>query len=346
MKASASIELLWQMAVQEALAGEFGEIQPEHFFAGLMKFAELPEEQTKKLAPGANVAQELATEVGKVRLMLQNHSIDSTRVRRELRARLGKGGRPNAGGTEMHRSQACREMFDAASRLADDKGSDVLAAEHILAAMLASPTEPLRAVLGASPAPPAAQRTETPLLDRDGRDLVRLAANGELEAGMERKAESRNLVSLLADAKHLSVLMVTGNDPAARSVVAAAARSIASEEPAAALKGKRLIDVTAVITGQSKAESVKHLEKLLNEAAVSKDVIVWGPPIETSAGDKEPGPLAELLKKSVSAGSLQCICRVSPTAYERWIQKDRDWGRHAHVMWIAESIPREIPREL
>ena len=94
MKASVSIELLWQLAAQEAIVGEFAEIEPEHFFAAMLKFAELPVEELGHLVRGGRVPRELATEVDSVREELDSREIDSTRVRRELRARLGKGGNP------------------------------------------------------------------------------------------------------------------------------------------------------------------------------------------------------------------------------------------------------------
>lgn len=109
MKVSASIELSWQLAGREAIAGEFGQIEPEHFFAAVLKLAELPVEDVGNFAPGANVARELAAEVNTIRQELESRSIDSIRVRRALRARLGKGGAPYDGG-ENHRSQASKDL--------------------------------------------------------------------------------------------------------------------------------------------------------------------------------------------------------------------------------------------
>ena len=125
MKASASIELVWQIATQEAVAAEFAEIEPEHFLAAILKFSELPVDQVGNLAPGADAVREMATAVGKVREELQRRAIDSTRVRRELRVKLGNGGSPPDGGPK-HRSQASRDMFDAAARMADEVNSEVL----------------------------------------------------------------------------------------------------------------------------------------------------------------------------------------------------------------------------
>ena len=114
MKTSAAMDLVWQMATQEAIAGEFGEIESEHFLAAILKFAELPVVQMGNLVPVADVAREITADVGKIRDELKRRAIDTTHSRRELRARLGRGGRPYDGG-QLHRSQAGRELFDAAA---------------------------------------------------------------------------------------------------------------------------------------------------------------------------------------------------------------------------------------
>ncbi|NUQ66364.1 MAG: hypothetical protein HUU20_28205 [Pirellulales bacterium] len=346
MKASVSIELLWQMAAQEAIAGESAEIEPEHFFAATLKFAELPVAELGNLAPGAQVPKELAAEVDTVREQLQGRAIDSTRARRDLRARLRKGGSPHDGG-QKHRSKTCREMFDAAAKIADDAGSEALAVEHVLAALLASPTEAMRAVLGDALAAKAPKRSEMPLLDQFGQDLVRLAADGKLAAVLERQAESNNLLRLLADPKRSSVVLVTNSDHNARSVVATAAQAIASSEAPARMKGRRIVDASAAKPSGSKlAEVLERLGKLLGEAASAEEVVLLVPAIEAPANPNERSPWADLLKKSIDGGSVQCICRANVTAYERWIKKDHVWKKHAQVMWIEDRAAGEIPWEL
>ena len=42
MKIAASIELVMQLAAQEATSGRFKEIEPPHIVAAILKFAELP----------------------------------------------------------------------------------------------------------------------------------------------------------------------------------------------------------------------------------------------------------------------------------------------------------------
>ena len=60
MKVSASTELVWQLAGQEAMVRQFEKIEPEHFCIALLKFSEIPVEEVEKIAPGAEVARAMS----------------------------------------------------------------------------------------------------------------------------------------------------------------------------------------------------------------------------------------------------------------------------------------------
>jgi ATP-dependent metalloprotease FtsH len=168
MKVSASIDVLWQLAMGEAVSAEFGEIAPEHFLEAILKLAELNVEDLHRLAPDTQVVRLVSEDVAAVREELNARGINSKRARRELRGLLGKGGSPHRGG-DMHRSPASREVFEAAARLAADAGSETLMALHLLQALLASPSPPMLLVLGeavgqkAEPAPAGNGQAKEPV---------------------------------------------------------------------------------------------------------------------------------------------------------------------------------------
>jgi hypothetical protein len=193
VKISPSIELIWQLAGHEAIAGEFKEIQPEHFCLGLLKLAELPVQEAAKLGVNEAAAKVLTAEVAAVRSELAKLGIDATQLRRALRGRLGKGGHPYTGG-QMHRSQASRDLFEAAARAADQAGSEVLAASHLLEAILKSPTPALAGLLRGAGGPKPPPATKTPLLDQHGQDLGRKAAELNLSGPGSREVEGRALL--------------------------------------------------------------------------------------------------------------------------------------------------------
>lgn len=107
MKISTSIELVIQLASYEAMAGQFGEIEPEHLLAAILEFSELPVNKMDQLAPGAVSVKQLTAEIDAVKKELAARSIDSIQIRRKLRAQKGRGvGAPPGG--QMHRSQESR----------------------------------------------------------------------------------------------------------------------------------------------------------------------------------------------------------------------------------------------
>jgi len=340
------MELLWQLAGHEAIAAQFREIEPDHFFAALLKFSELPVHELDRLAPRADVARELSNEINAIRQDLQHRMIDSTRVRRNLRSRLGNGSNPYDGG-QMHRSQASRNVFDAAGRLADDAESEVLTAVHLLEAILASPTSCIREVLGNAAGSKTSACSNTPLLDRYGKDLAGMAGDGQSADALSREAEGKALCQLLVDSRCRGVLLISDSDEAVRSVVMAVARGIASSEPPPGMEGTRIVDVTDMeLDASEEPPVIKRLSELLVEVAGMKDVVLFAPPIKSPSSPDARDPWAELLKKTLANGSTRCIVRASPATYELCIKMHPDWKQHSHIMWVEQTSYDSIPWEL
>lgn len=351
MKVSASIELVWQLAGQEAIAGKFKEIEPEHFCMALLKFSELPVEEVDKIAPGAEVAKELAADVTAVREELDARSVDTPRARRELRKQVGKGDSPNDGG-QMHRSKASRELIDAAAALADEAGSETLAPCHVLAAILASPSEAMAAALGDGDEAGASKMAKLPHLAQHGRDLVQMARDGKLLPAKGRQAEGRALVRALAESDKKGILLVTNDDATAMQAADEAAAAIASKQCPASLKRHRIVDVTSIesLSGERAGEGGNAfegvVEKLVAEAASVEGLVLVWPAIQAERGAKGISCWGQLLRTTLAGGEVRCICRIAQLAYHKWVEQDSAWRRLVHVMWIRDEARGDIPDEL
>ncbi len=335
-----------QLAAQEAISGRFGEIGPEHILAAILKFSELPVEEVHRMAPGSDAAKELAAEVHAIRQELTGRSIDSKQARRRLRAELGRGDARHVR-PPLHRSQASRRVFDTASRLAEEAGSDTLKVEHLLEALLMSPTPVVEKVFGDALRTKTWKPGETPLLDRYGQDLTEMAAKGELPEVSGRRAESKVLIQALSQGNRCGALLVSDNDGDTRLVVMAAARTIAGPDVPTGLKGNRILDVTGLKpSGTGDAEALDRLGSILAEAARAPQVILWVPALEAPGGDQAGRQWAGLLRATLTEGQVRCICRVSPEAYAQAVKKSAVWKRLAQVIWLHERSDSEIPREL
>lgn len=342
MKVSVSIDVVWQLAQQEAIAARFGEIEPEHFLEALLKFAELSTDEVGRISGNPDVARMLAVEGDAVRRELEKRSIDGALVRRALRAGLGTGKDSYDGGT-LHRSPAARELFDAVGRLAEEDGSDVVTAPHFLKASLSAPSPAMEKALREAGSGSAGSRG-TPLLDELGTDFTRMAAEGELIPDRGRKAEGRAMLQALSRGDGKSVLLVASNDGVARLAVGCLSAAMGGEDCPPSLRGSRVIDVSQVPEGDEAEDPVARFERIFQEASSARNVILFVPGVEAeSAAD---GPWIALLKETLSGGSPRCILRVSPKVYESLIHRDPEWKRLGSVMWIADDRRPGVPKEL
>jgi len=163
-------------------------VTPEHFFCGLLKFAELEANDLISLAKQASLESgvELGVEQEQVADTVNALGLDSTEVRRAVRSAVGKGN-ANMEGEVLHRSNETHELFERASRAAAAAGDTVLHPVHLLADLAAHPTPLLQKYLGkqpSSPTPeePAPLESKKKPLDSRWFNLGQKALDGDLHA--------------------------------------------------------------------------------------------------------------------------------------------------------------------
>jgi len=336
MKLAASVEFVWQLAGQEATRTGSARIEPDHFFAAVLKYAELPERELARVVPETHIAEEFTRDIATVRRQLAAEGINSTIVRRALRAHLGKGDVRVA--EDMHRSDAAREMFDRAGRIAEDANSEGLTAEHLLAALLAAPTSAMRAVLAVKRSPPnVAPNAISPLVAECGKDLVQQCRDGKVEAVGDLGAPSKALLDQLTDARRRCIVLV-GDRMLAQNILMTVASTIAAGHVLSKLQGLRLVDVAA--NWPHGSDTADHSARLYAEAAATQDLVlvIWST-IGTSV-------LSTELKESVCKAGLRCVIQMDEKLYESTVKADSDWRRHSNVMWLQQRAELDIPMEL
>ena len=248
----------------------------------------------------------------------------------------------------MHRSDASRRLFDAAAKLAEDGGSEILTPTYLLQALLAEPTELLAHILGEASARPAkADRAKTPLLKELGQDLTDMARNGKLRAASDRRAECNALIEALVRNESKGVLLVCDKDDPVRSVVAATAQAIAAGETPKQLKRKRIIDLTSQRPAANDVSKwADRMQKLLLEASAAGGIILFWPPVSMAGKGRSMPTALEVLKSAAEKGEVQTICRIAPDAFEEYVKSDQKWKRITTAMWIQDRRAADIPDEL
>ncbi len=346
MKISASIELVMQFATYEAIAGQFREVEPEHLLMGILKLVELPVEEAEKLAPGVAAVKQVIQEINAIRGQLTDKAIESTKIRRELRAKIGQGTSPFSGG-KVHRSAASRKLFDDAARLADDRGSDAIGAQHLFEALLSSPTQLIIQVCGDLVGVKEGTLGNTPLLDEYGKNLVKLASEGKLPQVAGWNAQCKVLIDTLKQSDKCCVLLVSDKDTVVQSVVFAAVHTLTKNPTDIWLKKVRIFDLAnLVICSVWNSETAEIFTRLFNEAASLEKVILFVPVIIHSSSSKSTSNWPDFLQKTLSKYSFKCICRLDPASYKQLVKNDLLWKRNADLIWIHDQIQNEVPEEL
>lgn len=345
MKVSASIQLVWEMAGRETVAGGFEEISPEHFCLALLKFAELPVDEIGASELGAGAAQELAADVERLRRELQKRSIDSTKKRRELRRRLGTGGREYQGG-EIHRSQASRKLFDDAARRVDDAGGDTLEPIHLFNQLMESPSDALARIFGTAAGSTGTDVRTTPILDAFAEDVSEKAREGELRPAEDRTAECKAVLEALGQSGPGLVFLVTDSESAARAVLRGLAHAVLTPDAPRGTRRARILDATRHTPyGPNGASFIGQLKKGLDEAHGLPGLIVVLPDVQ-EFDKRTPDPWASFLAANSALETPRCITRFSRNSYESWIRQDPAWKQHGRVVWVLEHGADSVPWEL
>ena len=136
MQHSPSLDVIMSLAANEAVAADFDEIRPEHVFMALLKYSELNPRQLRGILGLGQAMDALAEELDEIKRILTEQGIDSTGLRREIRKKLGRGGRPGAG-LVMRPSRAVKDLVGLSEEAAKNQGLESLTPAVLLRSMLA-----------------------------------------------------------------------------------------------------------------------------------------------------------------------------------------------------------------
>ena len=249
-------------------------------------------------------------------------SLNMTQLRRKMRQKLGTG---NYKHTEkvIHRSDACKKMFNRAHELASS--SEEISCLHLLAAILEKPGNNIVHVLSeinvksdtflkhvlaclsekekpgqefvkAGKIKAGADESDTPFLDRYGRDLTQAARDGKLGPFVGRRNELLHILQSLARSMKNNPVLVGEPGVGKTAVVEALAVRAVLGRDAQILKGKRIIELNmgALVGGTKyRGEFEERLTKILNEICSHPEIILFIDEIHTIVGAGAAGDLVD-----------------------------------------------------
>jgi ATP-dependent Clp protease ATP-binding subunit ClpC len=368
-KLSFAVSAAWQISAQEAAAGEYAVIEVDHLLLGILSLEKIGTVDGLD-APSQEALQE---ETVAVKEVLSAFELDPTSLRHSVRQRLGKGNGRSAEKT-VHRSPACRQIFQRAGELASADGEATCI--HLLAALLEQPSAVVSSVLeeagvtkGAlldramamirippredgepmrvQPGTPQQPEDGTHYLDRYGRDLTQEAREGKLGPFIGRRQELLQIIQTLARRSKNNPVLVGEAGVGKTAVVEALAVRAAEGKDTEVLGGKRIIELNmgALVGGTKyRGEFEERLTRLLDEVRTHPEVILFIDELHNVVGAGQAEGImdaANLMKPALARGDLRCIGATTIAEYRLHIEADPALERRFEKIIINEPSPEE-----
>lgn len=189
-------------------------------------------------------------------------------------------------------------------------------------------------------------KTDTPALDKYGRDLTAQARNGELDPVVGRQAEIERVVQILSRRKKNNPILIGEPGVGKSAIVEGLALRIESGE-AVTLAGKRIVslDIASMVAGTTyRGQFEERMKSVINELHKHPEIILFVDEIHTIMGaGNAQGSLdaANILKPALARGEVQCIGATTITEYRKSIEKDGALERRFQKVMVQPTSAEE-----
>ncbi|MFB8243972.1 ATP-dependent Clp protease ATP-binding subunit [Streptomyces sp. NPDC055952] len=222
------------------------------------------------------------------------------------------------------------------------------AAGHILNAARFAPTEPAEA-----PEAPQAERprpTNTPTLDKYGRDLTELARQGRIDPVIGRDEEIEQTVEVLSRRGKNNPVLIGDAGVGKTAIVEGLAQRISEADVPDVLIGRRVValDLTGVVAGtRYRGDFEERMNNIVGEIRAHSDqLIIFIDELHTvvgaGSGGGEGGSMdaGNILKPALARGELHIVGATTLEEYRR-IEKDAALARRFQPIMVPEPTPAD-----
>ena len=172
------------------------------------------------------------------------------------------------------------------------------------------------------------KKSKTPVLDNFGRDLTRLAEEGNLDPVVGRKKEIERVSQILSRRKKNNPMLI-GEPGVGKSAIAEGlALRIIQRKVSRILFNKRIVslDLASLVAGTKyRGQFEERMKALMNELEKNDDIILFIDEIHTIVGaGGATGSLdaSNMLKPALARGEIQCIGATTLDEFRTNIEKD------------------------
>ncbi|OMH40986.1 ATP-dependent Clp protease ATP-binding subunit [Desulfurobacterium indicum] len=202
----------------------------------------------------------------------------------------------------------------------------------------------LKGILGKAK---TSRKSNTPNLDKYGRDLTKLAEEGSLDPVIGRDKEIERVIHILARRRKNNPVLIGEPGVGKTAIVEGLAIRIAEGNVPEKLKDKRIVslDMASLIAGTKyRGQFEERLKSVVKELENNKDVILFIDELHTlvGAGAAEGSmDASNILKPSLSRGEIQVIGATTLDEYRKYIEKDGALERRFQPVLVEEPSVEE-----
>jgi ATP-dependent Clp protease ATP-binding subunit ClpC len=192
-----------------------------------------------------------------------------------------------------------------------------------------------------------AAKSKTPVLDNFGRDITKLAEEGNLDPIVGRENEIERVSQILSRRKKNNPILIGEPGVGKTAIVEGLALRIVQRKVSRVLFDKRLVmlDLAALVAGTKyRGQFEERMKAIMNELEKNRDVILFIDEIHTIVGaGGATGSLdaSNIFKPALARGELQCIGASTLDEYRQYIEKDGALDRRFQKVLIDPPSPEE-----
>ncbi|MCR4581479.1 MAG: AAA family ATPase [Bacilli bacterium] len=181
------------------------------------------------------------------------------------------------------------------------------------------------------------------VLEKYGRDVVKLARDGKIDPVIGRDEEIRRIIKILSRKTKNNPVLIGEPGVGKTAIIEGLARRIVANDVPTSLKDKSIfeLDMGALVAGAKyRGEFEERLKAVLNKVKESDgNIIMFIDEIHLIVGaGKSDGALdaSNMLKPMLARGELHCIGATTLKEYREYIEKDSALERRFQKVLVSE----------
>ncbi len=170
--------------------------------------------------------------------------------------------------------------------------------------------------------------SKTPAIDSFGRDITKLALEGELDPVIGREDEIDRVIQILSRRKKNNPVLIGDPGVGKTAIAEGIAKKIVEKKVSRILHDKRIVELemSSIVAGTKyRGQFEERMKAILGELEENQDIIVFIDEIHTIVGaGNSAGALdvSNMIKPALSRGVIQCIGATTIDEYKKTIEKD------------------------